>query len=118
MTGPDDLAGTTWVVSALGDDPVPVAGGPAIVSFGADGRLSGLGGVNRFSGPYALRGDELVAGPLISTRKAGPPEWMAVEARLLAILGRPLRVARTHDGLALGEGEDAVALTAPAPPPA
>ena len=118
MTAPDDLAGTTWVVATLGDDPVPAAGGPAIVSFGADGRLSGLGGVNRFSGPYALAGDELVAGPLISTRKAGPPEWMAVEARLLAILGRPARVARTETGLALGDDEDAVALVAAAPPPA
>lgn len=110
MIGAGGLAGTTWVVAALDGRPVPAAGGPAVLTFGADGRLAGLGGVNRFSGPYAVRGGELVAGPLMSTRRGGPPEWMAVEARLLQILARPVRVAPTADGMELGEGE--VALTA------
>ncbi len=116
MTGAGDLAGTTWVVAALDGRPVPPEGGPALLTFGADGRLAGLGGVNRFAGPYALRGDELVAGPLMSTRRGGPPEWMAVEARLLEVLGRPVRLARTEDAMVLGEGE--VALTAADAPPA
>jgi hypothetical protein len=52
----------------------------------------------------------------MSTRRGGPPEWMAVESRLLQILARPVRVAPTADGMELGEGE--VALTAARAPPA
>lgn len=111
MSAPGDLAGTAWVLAALDGHPVPERGGPVVVAFGADGRMAGLGGVNRFSGPWSLRGDELVAGPLVSTRKGGPPEWMAVEARLLDLLGRPLRVERTEAGIVLADAEGGIALT-------
>jgi heat shock protein HslJ len=107
---PGDLAGTAWGVAAVDKRPLPAEGRPAVLAFGADGRVAGLGGVNRFSGPWSLRDGELVAGPLVSTRKGGPPEWMAVEARLLELLGRPLRVERTPAGLVLADADGEIAL--------
>ena len=68
-------------------------------------RVTGFAGVNRCSGPVAI-GDPgpfgdipLRFGPLATTRMAGPPERMALEAAFLAMLGE-VRAVRTASGTA------------------
>lgn len=51
---------------------------PPTMKF-AHGKLSIFGGINRLSGSYALVGESVTMGELISTRKAGPPALMEME---------------------------------------
>jgi heat shock protein HslJ len=102
VTAADPLAGA-WVVVAVGGTPVPEGGDPPTLVFDGDGRVSGSGGVNRLAGPYAVADGVLTAGPLMTTRMAGPPEWNDVEVRLLAALERPMPVAADGDRLTLGD---------------
>ena len=81
------------------------AGRPPVLRFDDDGRMSGTTGVNRLAAEWALDGDVLTLGPLVMTRKAGPAERVALEAALVAALGRPLAVARDGAGLRLGGPE-------------
>ena len=67
------LAGTTWQLASVTQKGanVPVAGEAAPdVTFGADGRLSGFGGCNRFFGTYTLSGETLHVGPVGMTKMA------------------------------------------------
>jgi heat shock protein HslJ len=93
-----------WKLVALsGVDLTALDEAPELV-IGADGGLSGHGGVNRFSGQAdaeVLRGGRLRAGPLISTRMAGPPAAMEAEARFLALLGTTSEIRRTDGALEL-----------------
>lgn len=112
--GADDVPSGTWTVVRLeGVDLAPLARAPEI-TLGADGTLSGFAGVNRFSGrvePEALRAGQLRAGPLAATRMAGPPEAMAVEDRLLALLTSALDWRREGAELTLwAEGRPLVRL--------
>lgn len=103
-----DASGATaagrWRLVALeGVDLTALDEAPELV-IGADGALSGYGGVNRFSGQSdaeALREGRLHAGPLISTRRAGPPAAMEAEARLLALLGAAPEWRRSDGALEL-----------------
>lgn len=82
-------AGTWRLVALAGVDLTALDEVPELV-IGADGALSGYGGVNRFSGhadAEELREGRLRASPLMSTRRAGPPAAMEAEARFLALLG-------------------------------
>jgi heat shock protein HslJ len=90
----DPLLGT-WTIVELAGDRVPP--GDLEVTFLDDGTLNGSTGVNRLRGQYVLADDMLTIGPVITTRMAGPPEKMAREATLLALLGTPQSV-RTSDG--------------------
>lgn len=81
-------AGTWRLVELEGVDLTALEEAPELV-IGADGALSGYGGVNRFSGQSdaaELGEGRLCAGPLISTRRAGPPAAMDAESRFLALL--------------------------------
>jgi heat shock protein HslJ len=83
-------------VAALGEPPELV--------IGADGALSGYGGVNGFSGQSdakELREGRLRASPLISTRRAGPPAAMEAEARFLGLLGSAIQWQRSDGALEL-----------------
>ena len=63
------LAGTGWQLIALAGEAVSEN---ITLSFGADGRLSGNGGCNSYSGPYTTAAGALTIGPLLSTRIACP----------------------------------------------
>ena len=56
-----------------------------------DGRASGSGGVNRWSAAARVDGDAIRLSDAIVTRRAGPPEAMAIES---AFLGRLRQAAR------------------------
>jgi heat shock protein HslJ len=103
-----DASGVTaagrWRLVALEEvDLTALDEAPELV-IGADGALSGYGGVNRFSGQSdaeALRAGRLRAVPLISTRRAGPPAAMEAEARFFAVLGATPEWRRSDGALEL-----------------
>ncbi|MBE0537029.1 MAG: META domain-containing protein [Phycisphaerae bacterium] len=61
--------------------PYPLAGDPPTVQFGADGRITGFGSINRFFGLMQIEAKGRVRWPgsLGSTRMAGPPGLMRQE---------------------------------------
>jgi len=77
-------ANKTWTLTALDGGPVEAAAPPTMLF--SRGRLSVFGGVNEISGSYALVHDAVVMGELVSTRKAGPPDLMALEDRFIKAL--------------------------------
>ena len=57
------LTETLWQLSGAGEGQVPS------VRFGPDGKVTGNGGCNRFSGTYRVDGDRITIGPrLVTTR--------------------------------------------------
>jgi len=67
------LAGTEWrLVSfgSAGSEASLVAGTTVTLKFGEDGRASGSTGCNSYSGTYQVRGDVIIFGRLISTKRA------------------------------------------------
>ena len=87
---------------------------PPVLRFDHGGRVTGTTGVNRLAGSWTLADGVLTLGPLAMTRKAGPPERMAVEAALVAALDAPLAVAPAGDGIRLGGAGGLVLRPAPA----
>ncbi|MBX3407370.1 MAG: META domain-containing protein [Phycisphaeraceae bacterium] len=89
-----------WLPPNWDDQP------PSIV-FGADGAVSGYTGVNRMGskldGAALVRGEFLLS-PIISTRRAGPPELMHLEARFLMALQRARGFRLLGDTLAITPG--------------
>ncbi len=72
-TGKNPLSDTNWTLVSYGETDAQTAAVPdteAIISFDAEGILSGNVGCNQFSGTYEVSGDKLVAGPLMATRMA------------------------------------------------
>jgi predicted amidohydrolase YtcJ len=90
----------TWQVESLGGEPIAAGVQLPSLSMTPDGKVSGFTSVNRFQGHLASEGDKL-SGPLITTRRAGPPAAMKVESTLLAALGRATYVKRHSEGIAL-----------------
>jgi heat shock protein HslJ len=88
--------------AGAGDDAVSIEFAGA---EGARSRVSGYGGVNRFSGNYSHSPGEMLVGAMwvadtISTKRAGPPEAMRFESAFLDVLGRARSfVFGANDGL-------------------
>ena len=67
------LAGTEWRLVSFGpagSEASLVAGTTVTLKFGEDGRASGSTGCNSYSGTYNVRGDSILFGRLISTKRA------------------------------------------------
>ena len=81
-----DLAGVEWTLERFsGDDPAPAA--PAITLAFGEGRISGSSGCNGYFGSVEESAPgEIGIGPLGATRRACPPETMALENRYLEAL--------------------------------
>ena len=62
--GPEafNLAGSEWAVAPGDNQP--------FVQFSAEGKASGNGGCNRFSGSFEQAGQVLSFGPIVSTKRA------------------------------------------------
>jgi uncharacterized lipoprotein YbaY len=88
------------------------AAGIASVEFGADGEVSGFGGVNRFRGPYSVDpdGGTVEFGALVSTLMAGPEPANSVEGALFGLLvgAQPFSIDGTD--LTIGSGDAAAVL--------
>lgn len=102
------ISGTSWVVQQVGVEsarpPLPE------ISFGDDGRLSGTTGVNRLMGSYEVGEAAVTFGPGATTRMAGPPELMAQEQAVTAVLSGEVAYEVDGDRLTLGTGEQSLLL--------
>ena len=82
----DALAGTEWVIVRIADVPVVEGDESLAVAFGHDGRVFGSTGVNQLTASYSLTADYLTFGPLATSRRAGTPEQMEQEHRVVQSL--------------------------------
>jgi heat shock protein HslJ len=83
------------------------------VQFGADGRVIGYGGVNRFAGTYKFSPEGVLSFPppgLITTRMAGPPEIMEKERAYLKGLAKVTRAIVAQNGLQMQSEDGATVL--------
>ena len=88
MVGSATLENTYWKLVSLGERPVaaPERQGEAhLILHPADGRVSGSGGCNRFTGSYELDGEKLTFGSIAGTLMACPA-GMDIEREFLAAL--------------------------------
>ncbi len=94
------LAGTSWFVDSIAGAPVVTPSPTA--TFGTDGRISGDGGCNQYSGPYSLAGTQIGVGPLVSTRRAcADGARTAQESRFLSAVQASTAATATNDRLVL-----------------
>lgn len=103
-----DLDGDWQVVEIDGETVDPDA--PRTVGFD-QGRISGRLGVNRFTGSYSVHGETVAIGPLASTRMAGPPELMALEARFNSRVSGEHVMQFEADQMTLGDDDHSIRLT-------
>ncbi len=83
---PPSLVDTEWLLTGLPGTTVP-ATSKASVAFLADGRASGNGSCNRFTGAVEINGTAIKIGPLASTRMlCGDTALDAQEAEFLKFL--------------------------------
>ncbi|MDX2132242.1 MAG: META domain-containing protein [Planctomycetota bacterium] len=81
---PAEVIGRTWQMAASTPDEQRPS-----LTLGADGRATGVAGVNRFFGTYALEADgSFEMGPIGATKMAGPPAVQAAEDAFLGALGQ------------------------------
>jgi len=107
--GPGALTAGGWRLETLGANGTavsPVAGTEVAVAFAADGRITGTGGCNRFSGSYETgEGRALSFSPLAATRTACPPEIMSQEDSFFVALGRVASFDIEGDRLSLAASD-------------
>jgi len=103
--GPAELTAGGWRLETLGAAS-PVPGTEVSVVFAADGRITGTGGCNRFSGSYETgEGGALSFSPLAATRMACPPEITSQEDSFFVALGRVTRFDIEGDRLSLAASD-------------
>ena len=111
------LAGTTWEVVAYDDGKrgvvEPLAGSRMTASFGADGRVTGNAGCNRYFASYRQQDGKLEVGMAGATRMfcAEPPGLMDQEGSFLEALRLSTAIAMSGDRLELLRADHKVALT-------
>ncbi len=79
------LLGEPWQVETIAGT-APVEDASITLQFAADGRLSGSGPCNRYTGPYTLTGEGLGVGDLASTLMACTPAKLDQEDAFHALL--------------------------------
>lgn len=110
-----------WTAIELDGAPVtgvPDARGKPSLAVGANGRVSGFAGVNRFTGTLDLKALEqgrFATSPLATTRMAGPPESMQLEQRFLLAMSRADACRADDTSLSLSSGPTVVARFTRAP---
>jgi heat shock protein HslJ len=77
MAEVNQAANKEWTLVSLNGKPVAADKAPTM-KF-AKGRVSIFGGINRLSGSYALVGDSVTMGEIVSTKMAGDPALMEQE---------------------------------------
>ena len=98
---------TIWTLQSIGTKNVDLAkyqqDAPALDIRLNENRIYGNAGCNRFSGSFSVKDDELVIGPLISTKMAC--DNMDIEVQMLSKLsGKSMKYVIIGDKLLLGEG--------------
>jgi heat shock protein HslJ len=62
----NDLPGSQWTVTSIGGKTTEAEGTPTI-EFGADGKVAGTTGCNRYSGRVEVDGDKITFDSIVST---------------------------------------------------
>jgi heat shock protein HslJ len=100
----DAISEGSWMLVKLNGKPVDSR--DISLEFDAKARrAAGSTGVNRWSGGYELSGKSLEFGPLVTTRRAGPPEAMQLEGEFTQALESVTHVAGDAERLILSEGD-------------
>lgn len=106
------LGGGEWIIDTIGGKAVSSRQPPSI-TFGEDGRVSGFGGCNRFSGAYTQDGAKVSFKPVMMTLMACPQGNVNV---LESTLGTALTGDATYmvngDGVLTLTGANGVVITA------
>jgi len=97
------LEGKVWKATELSGVTAVVAGkGAEVTAEFAAGKLSGSGGVNRYTAAYETQsGDKIKISQPAATLMAGPPQAMAQEQAYFAALTQATKYAVTADSLTL-----------------
>ena len=95
-----------------GDAKCPAASddgwGPVFITFGADGRVNGMSGVNFFGGSCKIGGDGAAEfSQMFSTRRMGP--FIDYEGKFLSALAQTDRISLSGGELVFFKGTDALA---------
>jgi heat shock protein HslJ len=98
MSSPQTVTGR-WEVQTVDGESVE-GGRHPVLELHDDGRLHGRA-INVINGTYTYIDGVLSTGPLMTTLMAGPPEQMAREARILAVLGQAVEVTGSDDVIEL-----------------
>jgi heat shock protein HslJ len=112
-----DLAGTNWQVTGFnnGRQAVvsPILDTELTMEFGADGRVSGSAGCNRYTGSYTIEGRALRIGPAATTRRmcVKPEQIMEQEQQFLKALETVATMRQEGDRLELRTADGALAFT-------
>lgn len=90
-----DLIDTTWLLQSVltGDATSSVVGEPAILSFGADGQLSGSTGCRTFSGTFTRAENAISVGSLVTDDRGCSEETAAQDAHVLGVLEGMVRIS-------------------------
>lgn len=106
------LTGPEWVVEDIGGGGI-IDRSRITMEFGADDRVAGLAGCNRYVGTYALTAEGLTFGRMAGTMMACADALMAQERKFLAALGTAARFDLDETGaLLLRAADGTVALKA------
>jgi heat shock protein HslJ len=86
----DELESSKWILTAYAVDGAmkDALATPQVDAVFVDGKVSGSGGINQYSGSYETDGSKLKVGALASTQMAGDPAVMQQEAAYLQNLGK------------------------------
>jgi heat shock protein HslJ len=107
----DAIVGPTWTLVSINGENV-VDQSNASMILGAGGKVAGNAGVNRFSGTAEIEGNQISFGPLVTTRRAGPPALMAQESMFLKAMSEVVAMQLAVDGtLKLVNANDVAILT-------
>ena len=108
------VEGSWSAISVLYDNGIRsvIEGTNLTADFGADGRVSGSGGCNSFSGSYTADGDTVKIGPLASTEMActAPKGIDAQEAGYFAALASARSFEQVGDRLTLLDAKGRMAV--------
>ena len=111
----EPLVGTNWTLASFhkADAVSSVLAGTTITAvFGADGRVTGSAGCNRYFAPYNVTGTSLSIGPAGSTKMAcSTPGVMNQESTYLALLSQAKTVTVKGDRLTLADAKGTALLT-------
>lgn len=105
----DVLAGTSWVLDALGEQRV-TDDTTATLQFAEDGTLSGSGGCNRYNGDFTADGDTLEISELASTLMLCEGTVGQLESSFITALDETRHFTVAGDTLTLSDDGGAVLL--------
>ncbi len=107
-----DIHNGSTLKSLAGSEWSPVGGMDQFVQFKSKGEMSGFSGCNNFFGQYEQNGEQLIIGPLASTKKACfDKDIMAREQSFLQALQNTHHVLATHKELVLKDRDGEVLVT-------